>query len=66
MSDPLNPSSMAAATSDDAAALPDDLPKLVALVRRMDHAQDAQLEATSCLRDEVATFGASSLALSRS
>ena len=56
MSDPLDPSSMAAATSDDAAALPDDLPKLVALVRRMDHAQDAQLEATSCLRDEVATL----------
>jgi hypothetical protein len=33
--------------------LSEDLPALIALVRSMDHSQNAQVEATSLLRDEV-------------
>jgi hypothetical protein len=56
MPDPVETPSLSAADIAAAAALPEDLPELFALVQAMDHAQNAQLEATNLLRDEVAAL----------
>jgi hypothetical protein len=56
MPDPLKAVSAASPAPDPAADPLQDSRTLIALVRGMDHAQNAQLEATSLLRDEVSAL----------
>lgn len=56
MPDPLKNSSSTSPLAGAAEDLREDLPTLIALVQRMNHAQDAQLEATGFLRDEIGSL----------
>ena len=56
MPDPVETPSPNAADNDAAVGLSEDLTALFVLVHAMDHAQNAQLEATNLLRDEVAAL----------